>query len=122
MGAMVAEVARVYHSLPPEVQAKTAIKADNYGEAARLISSVQNMACRRHRRSSKLLAVGTAPLYRREHDPVGEGEPEPLPRSSPTSKSLDTSNIRWRWRRRTSIGTRLKWNLQEIWPKIKRWR
>jgi hypothetical protein len=31
--AMVAEVARVYHSLPPEVQAKTAIKTDNYGEA-----------------------------------------------------------------------------------------
>ena len=31
--AMVAEVARVYHSLPPEVQAKTAIKADDYGQA-----------------------------------------------------------------------------------------
>jgi hypothetical protein len=31
--AMVAEVARVYHSLPPDVQAKTAIKTSNYGEA-----------------------------------------------------------------------------------------
>ena len=31
---MVAEVARVYHSLPPAVQAKTAIKGDNYGECA----------------------------------------------------------------------------------------
>jgi len=31
--AMVAEVARVYHSLPPEVQAKTTIKTRNYGEA-----------------------------------------------------------------------------------------
>ena len=31
--AMVAEVARVYHSLPPDVQAKTAIKTRNYGEA-----------------------------------------------------------------------------------------
>ena len=31
--AMVAEVARVYHSLPPDVQAKTAIKARNFGEA-----------------------------------------------------------------------------------------
>ena len=31
--AMVAEVARVYHSLPSEVQAKTAIKADDYGQA-----------------------------------------------------------------------------------------
>jgi hypothetical protein len=30
---MVAQVARVYHSLPPEVQAKTAIKTSNYGEA-----------------------------------------------------------------------------------------
>jgi 4-amino-4-deoxy-L-arabinose transferase-like glycosyltransferase len=30
---MVAEVARIYNSLPPEVRAKTAIKADNYGEA-----------------------------------------------------------------------------------------
>jgi Dolichyl-phosphate-mannose-protein mannosyltransferase len=31
---MVAAVARVYHSLPPEEQAKTAIFVDNYGEAA----------------------------------------------------------------------------------------
>ncbi len=31
--AMVAEVARVYHSLPPDVQARTGIKTDNYGEA-----------------------------------------------------------------------------------------
>jgi len=30
---MVAEVARIYHSLPPEVQAKTAIKTSNYGQA-----------------------------------------------------------------------------------------
>jgi len=32
--AMVAEVARIYHSLPPDVQARTAIKTQNYGEAA----------------------------------------------------------------------------------------
>jgi hypothetical protein len=31
--AMVAEVARVYHNLPPEIQRKTAIKARNYGQA-----------------------------------------------------------------------------------------
>jgi Dolichyl-phosphate-mannose-protein mannosyltransferase len=31
--AMVAEVARIYHSLPPDVQAKTAIKAGDYGQA-----------------------------------------------------------------------------------------
>jgi hypothetical protein len=31
--AMVAEVARIYHSLPPDVQAKTAIKTSNFGEA-----------------------------------------------------------------------------------------
>jgi len=31
--AMVAEVARIYHSLPPEVQAQTAIKASDYGQA-----------------------------------------------------------------------------------------
>jgi MFS family permease len=30
---MVAEVARIYHSLPPDVQAKTAIKTSNFGEA-----------------------------------------------------------------------------------------
>lgn len=30
---MVAEVARIYHSLPPDVQARTAIKASNFGEA-----------------------------------------------------------------------------------------
>lgn len=32
--AMVKQVADVYHSLPPEVQAKTAIKASDYGQAA----------------------------------------------------------------------------------------
>lgn len=31
--AMVAQVAGIYHSLPPEVQANTAIKTSNYGEA-----------------------------------------------------------------------------------------
>ena len=31
--AMVAQVARIYHSLPPDVQARTAIKTSNYGEA-----------------------------------------------------------------------------------------
>ena len=31
--AMVAEVARVYHSLPPDVRAKTAIKTGDYGQA-----------------------------------------------------------------------------------------
>lgn len=31
--AMVAEVARIYHGLPPEVQAKTAIKTSDYGQA-----------------------------------------------------------------------------------------
>lgn len=31
--AMVIEVARIYHNLPPEIQSKTAIKARNYGQA-----------------------------------------------------------------------------------------
>ena len=31
--AMVAEVARIYHSLPPDVQVKTAIKTGDYGQA-----------------------------------------------------------------------------------------
>jgi hypothetical protein len=31
--AMVAQVARIYHNLPPEIQAKTAIKASDYGQA-----------------------------------------------------------------------------------------
>ena len=31
--AMVAEVARIYHNLPPDVQAKTGIKASDYGQA-----------------------------------------------------------------------------------------
>ena len=31
--AMVAEVARVYHGLPADIQAKTGIKANNYGQA-----------------------------------------------------------------------------------------
>ena len=42
---MVATVARVYHSLPPEEQAKTAIFCSNYGQAGAIDFFGRNMDC-----------------------------------------------------------------------------
>ena len=121
---LVAEIARVYHSLPPDVQAKTAIKVDNFGEAGAVdlfgpkyglppaISGHQNYwlwGPREYTGESMIL--------------IGEGDPESLPQKFADVEklghfaypmALEETGIYW--------GQGLKWNLQEVWPETKRWR
>jgi hypothetical protein len=122
--SLVAEIARAYHSLPPEVQAKTAIRVDNFGEAGAVdlfgpkyglpqaISGHQNYwlwGPRDYTGESMLL--------------IGEGRPEHLPQYFAHVEkvghfeyplALEETDIYW--------GQGLKWNLKDIWPEIKRWR
>jgi hypothetical protein len=121
---LVVEIARTYHSLPPEVQAKTAIKVDNFGEAGAVdlfgakyglppaISGHQNYwlwGPRQYTGESMIL--------------IGEGEPELLPQKFAHVEkvghfeyplALEETDIYW--------GQGLKWKLQDIWPDVKRWR
>jgi hypothetical protein len=121
---LVVEIARAYHSLPPDVQAKTAIKVDNFGEAGAVdlfgpkyglppaISGHQNYwlwGPGGYSGESMLL--------------IGEGRPEHLPQYFAHVEkvghfeyplALEETDIYW--------GQGLKWNLQEVWPETKRWR
>ncbi len=121
---LVVEIARAYHSLPPDVQAKTAIKVDNFGEAGAVdlfgpkyglppaIAGHQNYwlwGPRQYTGESMIL--------------IGEGEPELLPQKFAHVEklgyfhypmALEETDIYW--------GQGLKWNLQEVWPEVKRWR
>ncbi len=121
---LVVEIARAYHSLPPEVQAKTAIRVDNFGEAGAVdlfgpkyglppaISGHQNYwlwGPRQYTGESMIL--------------VGEGDPDSLPQKFAHVEklghfeypmALEQTDIYW--------GQGLKWNLQQIWPEVRRWR
>jgi hypothetical protein len=121
---LVAEIARAYHSLPSDVQAKTAIRVDNFGEAGAVdlfgpkyglpqaISGHQNYwlwGPRDYTGESMLL--------------IGEGQPEHLPQYFAHVEkvghfeyplALEEMDIYW--------GQELKWNLKDVWPEIKRWR
>jgi hypothetical protein len=121
---LLVEIARAYHSLPPDVQAKTAIKVDNFGEAGAVdlfgpkyglppaISGHQNYwlwGPREYTGESMIL--------------IGEGDPESLPQKFADVEklghfaypmALEETGIYW--------GQGLKWNLQEVWPETKRWR
>ncbi len=121
---LVVEIARVYHSLPPDVQAKTAIRVDNFGEAGAVdlfgpkyglpqaISGHQNYwLWGPHGYTGESMIL------------VGEGRPEHLPQyfahveklgSFEYPLALERTDIYW--------GQGLKWNLRDIWGELKRWR
>ena len=121
---LVAEIARAYHALPPDVQAKTAIRVDNFGEAGAIdlfgpkyglppaISGHQNYwLWGPHGFTGESMLL------------VGEGQPEHLPQYFAHVErvghfeyplALEETDIYW--------GQGLKWKLQDIWPEIKRWR
>jgi len=121
---LVVEIARAYHNLPPDVQAKTAIRVDNFGEAGAVdlfgpkyglppaISGHQNYwlwGPRGYTGESMLL--------------IGEGHPERLPQYFAHVEkvghfeyplALEETDIYW--------GQGLHWKLQDIWDKVQRWR
>jgi hypothetical protein len=120
----VAEVARAFHNLPPEVQAKTAIKTDNYGEAGAInLFGPKYGLPRAIAGHQSYWYWGPGPYTGESMLLIGEGRPEILPKEFAHVEkvghfeypmALEETDIYW--------GQGLKWNLQQIWPETKRWR
>lgn len=122
---MVAAVARVYHSLTPEEQSKTAIFGDNYGEAAAVdffgpqyglpqaISGHQNYFLwgPRNYTGEIVIVIGES-----EED-VREGFA-----SVEVGATLHNPYALWYENQPILLCRGLKGNLEELWPRVKHWR
>ena len=121
----VAAVARVYHALSPDEQAKTAIFCDNYGQAAAIdffgshyglpkaISGHQNYFLwgPRNYTGQTVILVG-----------VPEADARKEFASVEVAASLDIPYAYAYETRPILIGRGLQGNLQAIWPRVKNWR
>ena len=122
---MVATVARVYHSLPPEEQARTAIYCSNYGQAAAIdffgsrhglpkaISGHQNYFLwgPRHYTGEIIILVGEEESDARDDcDSLTVAATQ----HNPYAFSYETRPI--------LLCRGLKWNLQTGWQRVKNWR
>jgi hypothetical protein len=122
---MVAAVARVYHSLPPEEQARTAIYCNNYGQAAAIdffgpqyslpkaISGHQNYFLwgPRDYTGEIVILVGEDEESAREEF---ESVTVAATQHNPYAFSYETQPI--------LLCRGLKWDLQTGWSAVKRWR
>jgi len=121
----VAAVARVYHSLSPEEQAKTAIFCDNYGQAAAIdffgpkyglpkaISGHQNYFLWGPREyTGEIVIVVGAP----------ESDVREKFASVETAASVNVPFAYFYETRPILICRGLKGNLQTLWPRVKNWR
>ena len=121
----VAAVARVFRTLSGEEQAKTAIFCDNYGQAAAIdffgpryglpkaISGHQNYFLwgPRNYTGELVILVG-----------VPEGDARKEFASVEVAATLDIPYAYFYETRPILVCRGLKWNLQEIWPRVKNWR
>jgi hypothetical protein len=121
---MVREVARIYHGLSPEEQAKTAIFAQNYGQAGavdyfgpkyglpRAICGHQSYWYwgPRNYTGEVVIVLGSDGSGDREHF-----------QSVQTAGRAYNAFSRLDERYYIFLCRRLKWNLQEIWPELKHW-
>ncbi len=122
---MVAEVARVYHSLSPEEQKRTAIFGNNYGQAAAIdffgpqyglpkaISGHQNYFLwgPRHYTGDIVIVLGDEESDAREHF------------DSVTVAATLNNPYAYSYENRPILLCRgLKWNLQTEWSRVKNWR
>ncbi|HEY0431857.1 MAG TPA: glycosyltransferase family 39 protein [Pyrinomonadaceae bacterium] len=122
---MVAAVARVYHALPPEEQAKTAIYCSNYGQAAAIdffgpryglpkaISGHQNYFLwgPRNYTGEIVILIG---------EPASDAQDD---FESVTVAATQENPYAYRYETRPILLCRgLKWNLQTGWPRVKNWR
>jgi hypothetical protein len=122
---MVAAVARVYHSLTPEEQQRTAIFGSNYGQAAAIdffgpqyglpkaISGHQNYFLwgPRHYTGDIVILLGGL-----EHEAREQFE-------SVTVAATLNNPYAYRYENRPILLCRgLKWNLQTEWSRVKNWR
>lgn len=122
---MVAAVARVYQSLTPDEQAKTAIYCSNYGQAAAIdffgkqyglpkaISGHQNYFLWGPRNYTGEIVIL-----------VGEGEDDAKDDfDSVTVATTNENQYAFRYETQPILLCRgLKWNLQTGWPRVKNWR
>ena len=121
---MVQEVSRIYHALPPEEQAKTAIFANNYGQAGaidyfgpkyglpRAISGHQSywLWGPRNYTGEIVIVLGSDGTGDREHFQSVQVAGRAY---NPFSRLDERYYI--------FLCRGLKWNLQEIWPVLKKW-
>ena len=122
---LVSEVARVYHSLPPEEQTRTAIYGTNYGQAAavdffgpqyglpKAISGHQNYFLwgPRHYTGDIMILMGEKEDEARKHF------------ESVTVAATLNNPYAYRYENRPILLCRgLKWNLQSEWSRVKNWR
>jgi 4-amino-4-deoxy-L-arabinose transferase-like glycosyltransferase len=122
---VVAAVARVYHALTPEEQAKAAIFCDNYGEAAavdffgrqyglpKAISGHQNYFLwgpRNYTGEIVILVGQSMDDARREFASVEIGA------------RLHNPYALWYETQPILLCRGLKWNLQTLWPRVEDWR
>jgi hypothetical protein len=122
---MVAAVARVYHSLPPEEQERTAIFANNYGQAAavdffgpqyglpKAISGHQNYFLWGPRNYTGEIVIVLGDTESGAQDDF----------DSVTVAATLNNPYAYRYENRPILLCRgLKWDLQKEWSKVKNWR
>jgi hypothetical protein len=122
---MVATVARVYHSLPPDEQVKTAIFCDNYGQAGAIdffgsqyglpkaLSGHQNYffwGPRNYTGEIVILVGGDEADAKKQFDSVAVAATQQNPYAF------------WYETRPILLCRGLKWNLQAGWENVKHWR
>lgn len=122
---LAAEVARIYHALPPEEQARTAIFGDNYGQAGAIdffgpalglpkaISGHQNYYYwgPRHYTGEMVIVLG--------------GRREVLETQFESVVEAGRTNHPWAMPEENGpiyLCRGLRYDLAEIWPQLKRWR
>src|SRR5262249_30868931 len=122
---MVAQVARVYQSLPEADRAKTAILADNYGEAGAIdffgpqfglpkaISPHQNYFFWGPRDYTAEIVILVGPAHIEDATPYFQSVEVAAEVNHPYA--IPTEN------RPILLARGLKTNLQELWPKLKKW-
>jgi hypothetical protein len=122
---MAEQVARVYHSLPPEEQAKTAIYTENYGEAGAIdffgsryglpkaISAHQNYFLwgPREYTGEIMILIGSSNIE----------DARPHFASVEVVATLDNPYAMPHENRPILLARGLKANLREIWPSLKNW-
>lgn len=122
---MVAAAARVFHSLTPDEQAKTAIFCDNYGEAAAIdffgrqyglpkaISGHQNYFLWGPRNYTGEIMIL-----------IGQGEDDVRKEfaSVEIGATLHNPYALWYETQPILLCRGLEWNLQTLWPRVKYWR
>lgn len=121
----VAAVARVYHSLTPAEQAKTAIFCDNYGQAGAIDFFGPRYGL------PKALSGHQNYFFWGSHGYTGEivilvGQPEDDARKQFASVEVAaTLHIPYAYSYETRpilLCRGLQWNLQTLWPRVKYWR